>query len=120
MVTVYVDGSFVNQGRADASAGVGVYFDDGTQHQYKGKLLGSHQGCARAEAEAVRRALLMLNEPVGHGSPNETAVICTDSTYVLRNIDNARRGRPVDGDDDIFGSITQLMADSARPVTLEK
>ncbi|KAJ2308283.1 hypothetical protein IWW55_000531 [Coemansia sp. RSA 2706] len=125
MTVIYADGSCVNQGTAQASAGIGVYFGPNDARNYSGKIAGP-QNSNRAEIEAIRKALHLLGiyfQSSGH----RNVVIRTDSAYVIEAVNlakqRARCGSTCGGMDanaDVVNDVVKTMATCGYAVTLQK
>ncbi|KAJ1719258.1 hypothetical protein LPJ53_005945, partial [Coemansia erecta] len=76
--TVYTDGASQNNGRANARAGVGVYFGPNDSRNVSEPLSGPRQTNQRAELTAIIRA--MEQAPP---QPGATLHIITDSQYSI-------------------------------------
>ncbi|KAE8365481.1 ribonuclease H-like domain-containing protein [Aspergillus caelatus] len=77
MLRIYTDGSSLNNGRALASAGVGVYFGPGDNRNVSEPLKGSRQTNQRAELTAILRALDIAPR-------HRDVTIFTDSQYAIK------------------------------------
>ncbi|KAG7286842.1 hypothetical protein NEMBOFW57_009159 [Staphylotrichum longicolle] len=77
VVVVYTDGSSLGNGRAGATAGVGVYFGASDPRNISERLVGEPQTNQRAELTAILRAL----ETIDLGQDLE---IRTDSKYSIQ------------------------------------
>ncbi|KAK0486816.1 ribonuclease H-like protein [Armillaria luteobubalina] len=91
----YTDGSAYGNGTAEASAGAGVWFGDGDDHNISVHLLGPHQTNNAAEIRAIL-------ERVQKAFEDESIMTITDSKYVidglcfhLQCISNSERKNPV-------------------------
>ncbi|CAI8020776.1 Ribonuclease H1, partial [Geodia barretti] len=76
--TVYSDGCCLNNGRVGASAGVGVYWGEGSPHNVSEKLSGP-QTNQRAELNAAYRAVQSAVD-LGHSAVE----VKTDSSYTIK------------------------------------
>lgn len=76
-ITVYTDGSSLNNGKAHAVGGVGVYFGPHDPRNVSEALRGDRQTNQRAELTAVARAL-------DHIPIHRDACIVTDSNYAIK------------------------------------
>ncbi|KAJ2234189.1 hypothetical protein GGF40_001321 [Coemansia sp. RSA 1286] len=83
MTTIYVDGSCINNGLPNASAGVGVYFGQNDPRNLSGKVQGDIQSSARAEIDAVRRALAIAVANTKYYPVVGSLTIKTDSQYAI-------------------------------------
>lgn len=77
MLRIYTDGSSLKNGRALASAGVGVYFGPGDNRNVSEPLKGSRQTNQRAELTAILRALDIAPR-------HRDVTIFTDSQYAIK------------------------------------
>jgi len=75
-IRIYTDGSSLANGRAEAMAGVGVYFGPGDGRNVSEGLQGTKQTNQRAELTAVLRALEACPK-------DRRVVILTDSRYAI-------------------------------------
>ncbi|PYH75383.1 RnaseH-domain-containing protein [Aspergillus uvarum CBS 121591] len=78
MLRIYTDGSSLKNGRALASAGVGVYFGPGDSRNVSEPLQGSRQTNQRAELTAILRALEIAPR-------HRDVTIFTDSQYSIKS-----------------------------------
>ncbi|TGJ86076.1 hypothetical protein E0Z10_g2706 [Xylaria hypoxylon] len=76
VLRIFTDGSSLSNGRAGATAGVGVFFGEGDKRNVSERLDGEIQTNQRAELTAVRRAL----ESTKHDAKIR---IFTDSKYAI-------------------------------------
>ncbi|XRM37902.1 hypothetical protein ABZX51_001349 [Aspergillus tubingensis] len=76
MLRIYTDGSSLKNGKALASAGVGVYFGPGDSRNVSEPLKGSRQTNQRAELTAILRALDIAPR-------HRDVTIFTDSQYAI-------------------------------------
>ncbi|KKK12449.1 RNase H domain protein [Aspergillus ochraceoroseus] len=76
MLRIYTDGSSLKNGKAHASAGVGVYFGPGDSRNVSEPLKGSRQTNQRAELTAILRALDIAPR-------HRDVTIFTDSQYAI-------------------------------------
>ncbi|KAJ6506977.1 ribonuclease H-like domain-containing protein, partial [Mycena sanguinolenta] len=111
---VYVDGSCLNNGRHNASAGSGIYW--GPNHTWNEAIrVPDNQTNNRGEVYAVLRALQRANM-------TRTFHIYSDSEYTLETIairapDEASRGWKCPNGD-LFQDITKLLKARPAPVVL--
>ena len=80
-ITIYTDGSSLQNGAAGARAGVGVYFGPGDGKNVSESLPGNRQTNQRAELTAILRALELA-------PGNRHVTICTDSRYAIDCVTN--------------------------------
>ncbi|KAJ1819002.1 hypothetical protein LPJ75_001293 [Coemansia sp. RSA 2598] len=83
MTTVYADGSCINNGRPNASAGVGVFFGPNDPRNFRGKVHGNVQTSSRAELDAARRALTVIVANKNTHPVVSPVTIKTDSQYAI-------------------------------------
>lgn len=76
-IRIYTDGSSLNNGQADAQAGLGVFFGEGDSRNLCERLPGEPQTNQRAELMAVLRALDQV-------ASEQSVEIFTDSRYAIR------------------------------------
>lgn len=76
VIQIFTDGSSLSNGRAGATAGVGVFFGEGDQRNVSERLEGEIQTNQRAELTAVIRALERTKR-------NPNIRIFTDSKYTI-------------------------------------
>ncbi|KAJ1645045.1 hypothetical protein LPJ64_003343 [Coemansia asiatica] len=93
MTTVYVDGSCLNNGLPNASAGVGIYFGPGDPRNFSGKVYGNLQSSSRAELDAVRRALAVTVSNKDSYPVVSPVTIKTDSQYAIDSLTNPDVGK---------------------------
>ncbi|KAJ2497931.1 Ribonuclease H1 [Coemansia sp. RSA 1972] len=120
MTVIYVDGSCINNGQPNASAGIGVYFGPGDSRNYSGKMDGK-QTSQRAELEAIRQALVLLESFPRCGSGHRDVVIRTDSEMALLGVKKvqANSGCAL-ANLDIINNIVNRMNTSGYNVSLQK
>ncbi|KAJ2827724.1 hypothetical protein IWW50_001746 [Coemansia erecta] len=125
MTIIYVDGSCVNNGMSNASAGVGVYFGPGDVRNYSGKLGGCQQNAPRAEVEAIRQALILLGAFPRGGSGHREVTICSDCDAAILAVQKAKSQSACCSNygvanNDLLRDIANRMATSGYIVKLEK
>ena len=77
---VYTDGACTNNGRANARAGLGVYFGEGDARNLSKSVVGK-QTNNTAELSAVLEAYYLIQEDLEAG---KKICVVTDSEYVLK------------------------------------
>jgi len=77
-VTIYTDGSCINNGKPEASAGWSVVIEGDVNEELYGKLPGDVQTNNRAELFAVQKALEWVKD-----HPGVEATICSDSKLAI-------------------------------------
>ena len=84
VVYVYTDGSCVNNGYANARAGIGIYFGENDPRNVSRSVVGKQTNNV-AELTAVIEAYELLKEDIQKGGE---FVIVTDSEYVIKCVTN--------------------------------
>ena len=79
-INVYTDGACSNNGRANAKAGLGIYFGEGDPRNSSERIIGK-QTNNTAELTAILRAAAILQEEIMNGYEIN---IYTDSEYSRR------------------------------------
>ena len=77
---VYTDGACSNNGRDNAKAGIGIYFQDDDSRNVSKRITGK-QTNNRAELLAIIVVYFIIEKDV---DTEKTIVICTDSEYAIR------------------------------------
>lgn len=77
---IYTDGSCINNGRANASSGIGIYFGPGDERNVSKKISGK-QTNNTAELSAIIYAFKMLERDIHVG---KNIIIHTDSEYAIK------------------------------------
>ncbi|KAJ2480062.1 Ribonuclease H1 [Coemansia sp. RSA 2131] len=120
MTVIYADGSCINNGLANASAGIGVYFGPGDSRNYSGKP-GGKQTSQRAELEAIRQALVLLGSFPRCGSGHRDVVIRTDSEVAILGVKKVQANNGCGlANLDILNDIVNRMKTNGYNVTLQK
>jgi ribonuclease HI len=89
IVNVYCDGSTINNGRKNASGGIGIYFGDGDQKNCSEPYLLEVPTNQRTELYALMRTLQILDKMVTlDQNTNYHFHIYTDSEYVINCLEN--------------------------------
>ena len=78
---VYTDGACKHNGRANARAGIGVYFGESDARNVSRPVVDDNQTNNVAELLAVRTALLLIQPDLRAG---KRVVVATDSQYAMR------------------------------------
>jgi len=81
-IIVYTDGACTNNGKKNAKAGIGVYFDVDDSRNCSERILGN-QTNQHAELLAIAKALNILNKEL---TLNKKITIYTDSSYSIKCI----------------------------------
>lgn len=77
---IYTDGSCINNGRANAASGIGIYFGPGDKRNVSKKISGK-QTNNTAELSAIIYAFKMLERDIHVG---KNIIIHTDSEYAIK------------------------------------
>ncbi|KAJ1883327.1 N-acetyltransferase eso1 [Coemansia sp. RSA 486] len=121
MTTIYVDGSCIHDGLPNASAGVGVYFGPNDPRNLSGKVHGNIQSSARAEIDAVRRALAIAIANANYYPVVGTLTIETDSQYAIDALTIPQHASDKDIPHlDIINDFKRQLLASDIPVNLAK
>lgn len=99
IINVYTDGGCSNNGFKNASAGIGIYFEDG-QYQNVSKKIQGKQTNNRAELTAILEALKIVHT-------NEDVLIHTDSEYSINGITGINK---IHKNEDLFDSIKKIIS----------
>jgi len=78
-IYVYTDGACINNGKADAIAGIGIYFGDNDSRNVSERIEGK-QTNNTAELKAIIKVFSLISEEIKSG---KKIVIMTDSTYSI-------------------------------------
>lgn len=78
-ITVYTDGSCINNGKNNASAGIGIFFGDSDPRNVSEKITGK-QTNNTAELKAVIKSIEILKNEIEN---KKNILIYTDSKYVI-------------------------------------
>ena len=77
---VYTDGACSNNGKENAKAGIGIYFQDNDSRNVSKRITGK-QTNNRAELLAIIVSYFIIENDIENG---QTIVIVTDSEYAIR------------------------------------
>ncbi|KAJ2849115.1 hypothetical protein IWW36_002872 [Coemansia brasiliensis] len=125
---IYTDGSCINNGLPNASAGIGVYFGPGDSRNISAKI-GRLQASSRAELEAIRQAIIQLGNFIPVRGGLSAVVIRTDSQNSIDYINNGCQQRAcgttgtigVPSDvRDIVMEIVKMIGNSGYKISLQK
>ncbi|KAJ2776584.1 hypothetical protein GGI15_004800 [Coemansia interrupta] len=112
MLDIYVEALYAPGQIKDAKAGLGVYFGPGDYRNFSGKLAGQEQNAARAEIEAIRRALAILGgKTQSEGSDDSRRPIAYMRTTSWHAIEvmTSRESVGTDPDGDIISDAKQRL-----------
>lgn len=108
-VTIFTDGSCINNGKPEASAGWSVIIEGDVNEELYGKLPGNTQTNNRAELFAVQKALEWIKD-----HPDvEVSAICSDSKLAIDGM-IGRSSRKANRD--IWEKIEELAKDIGHQV----
>lgn len=79
-ITVYTDGACINNGKSNALAGIGIYFNENDSRNLSSKILGK-QSNNTAELKAILKACEILETEI---KDKKKIMIYTDSVYSIR------------------------------------
>ena len=80
-IYVYTDGACSNNGKANAKAGIGIYFSEDDSRNLSAKIKGK-QTNNRAEIIAIIMVYKILNKEIQEGE--KKIIIASDSQYAIR------------------------------------
>lgn len=90
IIKVYTDGACSNNGTPYAKAGIGVYFGEGDERNFAGRVRGKQTNNV-AELKAVIKAFKILKKEINTG---KKIILYTDSSYVIGSV--GKRGEKLD------------------------
>ena len=82
MLNVYTDGSCINNGKANAKAGIGVYFGENDQRNVSERVIGKKQTNNTGELQAIIKVFQILHKEII--TEKQRIDIYTDSEYAIK------------------------------------
>ncbi|KAJ1864576.1 hypothetical protein LPJ73_000246 [Coemansia sp. RSA 2703] len=112
MLDIYVESVYTPNQTRDAKAGMGVYFGPEDHRNFSGKLDGQEQNSARAEIEAIRRALIILggkSQSEGSDESRRPIAYMRTTSWHAVEVMTSRESASADPDSDIISDAKQRL-----------